>query len=446
VSSSNSSTPTGDVGAWRVTESSPVDRASVEYIVSNASIAEAWKKVRSNKGAPGVDGISIEAFPKWGRPKWKLTKKQLLDGTYEPKAALRVEIPKESGGVRLLGIPCVLDRVLMQAIAKVLGRQFNPTFSDNSYGYMPGRSVQQAARQAQAYYQQGYTYQITLDLEKFFDTVNHDVLMHRVARRVKNKGLLKLLGRFLRAGVVVNGRLQPTRQGVPQGSPVSPVLSNILLDDLDKELETRGHKFVRYADDLAIFVKSKRAGERVLASVSRYLERKLKVKVNQAKSYVKPVKESAVLGFEIHRKKLRTLDSKVNAFQRELKHIARRCPGISIASRIKRLKEYVQGWMAHYGCGLKYDDGVKLDGWIRRRLRMCYWKQWRRPRRRIRELIKLGVKKREAIRLGLSRKSYWRLSKTMGTNSGLSNAHFKEIGLISVRELWCKIHHPATAR
>ena len=446
MSSSNSSTPSGELGAWRVMEPPPVDFASVEYIVSNASIAEAWKKVRSNNGAPGVDGISIGKFPKWGRPQWNDIKKQLLDGSYVPSPALRVEIPKESGGVRLLGIPCVLDRVLMQAIAKVLGREFNPTFSDNSYGYMPGRSVQQAARQAQAYFQQGYIYQITLDLEKFFDTVNHDVLMHRVARRVKNKDLLKLLGRFLRAGVVINGRLHPTGKGVPQGSPVSPVLSNILLDDLDKELENRGHKFVRYADDLAIFVKSKRAGERVLASVSRYLERKLKVKVNQAKSDVKPVKESAVLGFEIHRKKLRTLDSKVKASQRELKHITRRCPGISIASRIKRLKEYVQGWMAHYGCGLKYDDAVKLDGWIRRRLRMCYWKQWRRPRRRIRELIKLGVKTRDAIRLGLSRKSYWRLSKTMGTNSGLSNAHFNEIGLISVRELWCKIHHPATAR
>ena len=184
----------------------------------------------------------------------------------------------------------------------------------------------------------------------------------------------------------------------------------------------------------------------MLASVSRYLERKLKVKVNQAKSYVKPVKESSVLGFEIHRKKLRTLDSKVKAFQRELKHITRRCPGISIAARIARLKQYIQGWMAHYGCGLAYNDAVKLDGWIRRRLRMAYWKQWRRPRRRIRALIKLGVKKLEAIKLGLSRKSYWRLSKTLATNSGLSNAHFKEIGLISVRELWCKIHHPATAR
>jgi len=446
MSSDRSPTPTGDLDARRVMEPSPIDFASVEYIASNACIAEAWKKVRANKGAPGVDRISIKAFPKWVRPKWKLTRKQLLDGAYQPQPALRVEIPKETGGVRLLGIPCVLDRVIMQSIAKELGSIFNPIFSNYSYGYLPGRSVQQAARQAQVYYRQGYTYQITLDLEKFFDTVNHDVLMERVGRRVKNKGLLKLLGRFLRAGVEVEGRLQPTRKGVPQGSPVSPVLSNILLDDLDKELEARGHKFVRYADDLAVFVKSKRAGERVLASVSHYLETKLKVKVNQTKSYVKPVKQSAVLGFEIHRKKLRALDCKVKGFQRELKHITRRCPGISIAARISRLKCYIQGWMAHYGCGLTYNDAVKLDGWIRRRLRMAYWKQWRRPRRRIRALIKLGVKKREAISIGLSRKSYWRLSKTLATNSGLSNAHFKEIGLISVRELWCKIHHPATAR
>jgi RNA-directed DNA polymerase len=200
------------------------------------------------------------------------------------------------------------------------------------------------------------------------------------------------------------------------------------------------------ADDLAIFVKSKRAGERVMASISQYLERKLKVKVNQAKSKVSQVKESSVLGFEIHHKKLRTLDCKVRKFKHELKLITRRCPGISIKSRIIRLKQYAQGWMAHYGCGLKYNDAVALDGWIRRRLRMCYWKQWRRPRRRIRELIKLGVNKREAIHLGISRKSYWRLSKTLATNSGLSNAHFKEIGLISLRTLWCKIHHPATAR
>lgn len=446
MSSSDSLTPTGDLGAWRVTEPPPFDFASVEYLVSNASIAEAWKKVRSNKGAPGVDGISIWRFPKWGRPQWNGIKKQVMAGTYRPSPALRVEIPKETGGVRRLGIPCVMDRMLMQAIAQIFGDIFNPTFSSYSFGYRPNRSVQQAARCAQAYYRQGYRFQIDIDLEKFFDTVDHDILMDRVARKVKNKGLLKLLGRFLRSGVMVDGRLQPTKKGVPQGSPVSPILSNILLDDLDKELEARGHKFIRYADDLAIFVKSKRAGERVMASISRYLEQKLKVKVNQAKSKVSPVKESSVLGFEIHHKKLRTLDIKVRKFKHELKLITRRCPGITIESRVIRLKQYAQGWMAHYGCGLKYNDAVALDGWIRRRLRMCYWKQWRRPRRRIRELIKLGVNKREAIRLGLSRKSYWRLSKTLATNSGLSNAHFEEIGLISLRTLWCKIHHPATAR
>ena len=201
-----------------------------------------------------------------------------------------------------------------------------------------------------------------------------------------------------------------------------------------------------WATRLAIFVKSKRAGERVLASVGQYLERKLKVKVNKAKSKVSKVKDSSVLGFKIHAKKLKTLDSKVQGFKRELKHITRRCPGISIRSRIYRLKQYVQGWMAHYGCGLKYDDAVELDGWIRRRLRMCYWKQWRRPRRRIRELLKPGVAKHDAISLGLSRKSYWRLSKTLATNAGLNNAHFDKIGLISMRTLWCKIHHPATAR
>jgi len=334
----------------------------------------------------------------------------------------------------------------MQSIAQILGDMFNPTFSLHSYGYMPGRSVRQAALQAQGFYQQGYTYQVDIDLAKFFDTVNHDILMDRIGRKVKDKGLMKLLGSFQRAGVVVNGRLQATRLGVPQGRPVSPILSNILLDELDAELEGRGHRFVRYADDMAIFVKSKRAGERVLASISRFLEQKLKVKVNKAKSKVSRVKDSSVLGFKVHGKKLKTLDSKVKIFKRKLKRITRRCSGISIDSRIIDLKQYIQGWMAHYGCGLKYNDAVELDGWIRRRLRMCYWKQWRRPKRRIGQLIRLGVNKREAISVGLSRKSYWRMSKTLATNCGLSNAHFEEIGLISIRTLWCKIHHPATAR
>ena len=347
MSFDNSQTPTGELNIRRVMNPSYADLASVEYIVSNTCIAEAWKKVRANKGAPGVDKISIKDFPKWGRPKWKIIRNQVETGNYQPMPARRVEIPKESGGIRLLGIPCVLDRVFMQSIARVLSDMFNPTFSLHSYGYMPGRSVRQAALQAQGFYQQGYIYQIDIDLEKFFDTVNHDILMDRIGRKVKDKELMELLGRFLRAGVVVDGRLQATQLGVPQGSPVSPILSNILLDELDAELEARGHKFVRYADDVAIFVKSKRAGERVLASISRFLERKLKVKVNKAKSKVSHVKDSSVLGFKIHGKKLKTLDSKVKKFKHKLKRITRRCPGMSIASRIIDLKQYIQGWMAH---------------------------------------------------------------------------------------------------
>ena len=446
MSSGFQETPNGEIGAGRIAEQPLIDLASVEHIVSMASVAEAWKKVKSNKGAPGVDGISIEKFPKWGRPKWKLTKESLLAGTFRPRPALRVEIPKESGGVRKLGIPCVLERVIMQSIAKVFESLFNTNFSDFSYGYRPGRSVQQAARQAQSFYQQGYKWQIDIDLEKFFDTVNHDVLMERVARKVRNKGLLKLIGSFLRAGVEVDGRLQETGKWVPQGSPLSPILSNILLDDLDKELEKRGHRFVRYADDLAIFVKSERAGNRVMESITNYLEKKLKVTVNRKKSKVSKVRESAVLGFHIHFKKLRTTEPKVRKFKAKLKLISRRCPGISIESRYTELRKYIQGWMSHYGCGLKFDTAAMLDGWIRRRIRMCYWKQWRKPRKRIRELIKRGVRKKEAINMGLSRKSYWRLSKTLATNCGLSNATLEKEGLISIRVLWCKVHHPATAR
>jgi RNA-directed DNA polymerase len=334
----------------------------------------------------------------------------------------------------------------MQSMSGYLGYVFNSTFSNFSYGYRPGCSVRMAAEQAQAFYREGRTFQVDIDLEKFFDTVNHDALMERVKRKVKDKGFLQLLGKYLRAGVEIDGRLHPTKCGVPQGSPVSPILSNILLDDLDKELEARGHKFIRYADDLAIFVKSKRAGERVMASMTQYLESKLKVKVNKGKSKVSTVKETSVLGFQIHLKKLRALERKVTKFKAELKQITRRCPGISMEMRIKTLREYAQGWMAHYGIGMKYNDVVEFDGWVRRRLRMCYWKQWRKPRKRIRELMKLGTKKMDAISLGISRKSYWRLSRTLGTHMGLTNQHFKDIGVLSLRDQWCRIHYPDTSR
>lgn len=446
VSSSMPQTPSGELATGRVASPALSGLPLVKYITSKGCIAGAWKKVKSNKGAPGIDGISVETFRKWIRPRWERIHKKLIDGSFEPMPVLRVEIPKESGGVRKLGIPRILDRVIMQSMSNVLTYEFNSTFSDSSFGYRPGCSVRMAVEQAQQYYKKGYKFQVDIDLEKFFDTVNHDVLMDKVKRKIKDKDFLKLLGKFLRAGVVVDGRLQPTRKGVPQGSPVSPILSNILLDDLDKELEKREHKFIRYADDLAVYVKSKRAGERVLASLTKFLERKLKVKVNTGKSRVSKVKDATTLGFHIHQKKLRAADVKVSKFKAELKHITRRCPGISIESRLFNLRKYAQGWMGHYGIGLRYDDAVEFDGWLRRRFRMCYWKQWKQPRKRIRELLKLGVKQQDAIYLGISRKSYWRLSKTLGTHSGLTNQYFNSIGLYSLRDQWCRIHYPGTPR
>jgi RNA-directed DNA polymerase len=286
---------------------------------------------------------------------------------------------------------------------------------------------------------------VDIDLEKFFDTVDHDVLMNRVARKVRDKGLLRLIGKYLRAGVVVDGRLAQTVRGVPQGGPLSPLLSNILLDDLDKELERRKHRFARYADDCIILVKSKRAGNRVMNGITRYLE-KLKVRVNRDKSNVVPVQESSFLGFTFKGKKLTVTVKAVKAFKQRVRRLTGRSWGISMQYRYGQLRLYVRGWMNYFGIGMRYTDIMELDHWLRRRIRMCYLKQWGRARRRIGELIKRGSPKYQAILTGLSRKGYWRLAKTYASNCGLSKAYLEKEGLVSLRTLWIKIHYPATAR
>ena len=270
----------------RVMEDRPLEPVTVEHVVKRDNMLEAWKQVKANKGAPGIDGITIEEFTEYAHENWKGIKASLLDGTYKPAPVKRVEIPKDNGGTRNLGIPVVMDRVIQQAICQVLNPVFDPHFSESSFGFRPGRSAHQAVKKVLQLIQSRYAYAVDIDLEKFFDTVNHDVLMNRVSRRVCDKGILCLIGKYLRAGVVVNGRLNETSKGVPQGGPLSPLLSNILLDDLDKELEKRGHQFARYADDLIILVKSKRAAFRVMESISRFLEKVLKVKVNRDKSKV----------------------------------------------------------------------------------------------------------------------------------------------------------------
>jgi RNA-directed DNA polymerase len=353
-----------------------------------------------------------------------------------------VEIPKEGGGTRPLGIPTVLDRAIQQAISQALTPVFGPFFSHDSYGFRPHRSAHQAIRKVEK--DEGYRIAVKLDLEKFFDTVDHDTLMNRVARRVKDKGLLRLIGKYLRAGVVVNGRLAKTVKGIPQGGPLSPLLSNILLDDLDKELERRNHRFARYADSI-ILVKSQRAGARVMASITRYLE-KLKVKVNPEKSKVVRVQKSSFLGFTFKGKKPVATVKAVTTFKHRLRRLTGRSWGISMKNRYERIALYVRGWMNYFGIGMKYSDIMELDHWLRRRIRMCYLKQWGRARKRIGELIKLGAPKQQAILTGLSRKGYWHLAKTYATNCGLSKEYLQNQGLVSLRTLWVGIHYPATAR
>jgi RNA-directed DNA polymerase len=417
---------------------------SVAQVLEKENLQKAWKQVKANKGAPGVDNITIEEFPEYALRHWEGIKTALLEGTYQPSPVKRVEIPKDSGGTRPLGISTVLDRVIQQAISQVLTPVFDPHFSEYSYGFRPNRSAHQAVRKVEGDLRQGYRYAVDIDLDKFFDSVVFDVLMSRVARRVKDKGLLRLIGKYLRAGVVVNGRLVRTVRGVPQGSPLSPLLSNILLDDFDKELERRQHRFARYADDGVILVKSQRAGERVMASITRYLE-KLKVKVNTDKSKVVRVLDCSFLGFTFKGRKVTATVKAIMGFKRRVRRLTGRSWGISMSDRYGHIQTYVRGWMNYFGIGVRYTEAVELDHWLRRRIRMCYLKQWGGSKR-IGELIRLGSPKHQAILTGLSRKGYWHLAKTYAANCGLSKEYLEGQGLVSLRTLWIGIHYPAKAR
>lgn len=418
----------------------------LEQILSHENMLSAWKRVKANKGAPGVDGIIIEEFPALTRDKWVGIRESLMDNTYHPSPVLRVNIPKPAGGYRPLGIPTVQDRLIQQAVAQVLVPIFDPGFSEFSFGFRPGLSAHDAVRKVREYISDGYKVAVDMDLSKFFDTVNHDVLMCRVARKVRDKQVLKLIGKYLRAGVKVDGRLQKTRKGVPQGGPLSPILANILLDDLDKELEKRGHRFVRYADDFVVLVKSQRAGERVMQSIRRFLEHRLKLKINEEKSSVNPTNLIEFLGFTFKGSRIYWSEEALQEFKRRIRLMTGRSWFVSMDYRLKRLAQYIRGWMNYYGISEYYRPIPELDHWLRRRLRMCYWKQWRFCRTKVRNLVKLGISLKPAIQVGMSRKGYWRLSRTLATQCGMNNQWLKEQGLVSIKELWVNIHYPATAR
>ena len=438
--SPSATSPTGGAEARRVVTQPALHDDLMERIVDRANMRRAWKRVKANKGAPGSDGMTLEDFPTFARSHWSAVRQDLLDGTYQPQPVRRVSIPKPNGGERWLGIPSVVDRVIQQAIGQVLTPIFDPGFSESSFGFRPGRSAHGAVRQVQRTIGEGYRFAVDLDLEQFFDRVNHDVLMARVARKVRDKCLLGLIGRYLRAGVLVGDIIQATELGTPQGGPLSPLLANILLDDLDKELERRGYRFARYADDLLILVKSPRTGERVKASVTRYLTRELKLAVNEQKSRVVKTNDCEFLGFTFRGTKLRWSDQAFADFKHNVRKLTGRSWGVSMAYRLDRLARYVRGWMNYFGISDYYRPIPEIDAWLRRRIRMCYWKQWRWVRTKVRNLLALGTNKRQAILTALSSKSYWHLSKTLATQTGMTNAWLTSHGLISVRALWMRAH------
>jgi RNA-directed DNA polymerase len=413
----------------------------MEAVVSRSNMERAWAQVRSNRGAPGPDGITVDEFTTWARPQWESIVQQLLDGTYRPGPVRRVTIDKPDGGERQLGIPNVLDRLIQQAIQQVLTPLFDPGFSASSHGFRPQRSAHGAAKQVQQTIRKGYRFIVDMDLSKFFDRVQHDVLMSRIARKVIDKRVLGLIGKYLRAGVVVEGVLHATTEGTPQGGPLSPLLANILLDDLDKELEHRGLPFVRYADDFVIFTKSPRSAQRVFASVSRYLTDHLRLVVNQEKSRVVDADGVEFLGFVFkgRRATINVSSKNVSKFKRRIKELTGRSWGVSMERRLSELRSYLRGWAGYFGLAAQLKLFDRLDQWIRRRLRMCYWKRWRYPRTRSRELMRLGVSRRQAIRHGKSRKGYWHMAKTIASGVGMTNKWLQEQGLVSLKSLWASL-------
>ena len=406
-----------------------------------ANLVQAWRQVKSNKGAPGIDGITIDAYPDFAKQRWATVRQALLDGTYRPSPVLRKAIEKPDGGERLLGIPTVQDRVIQQAIAQVLSPVFDPKFSESSVGFRPGRSAHDGVRQVKQSIKDGYQYAVDVDLSKFFDTVNHDVLMSRVARKIQDKRLLKLIGSYLRAGVAIEGHCYPTTVGVPQGGALSPLLSNIVLDDLDRELEKRGHRFTRYADDFVILVGSERAGQRVMNSITRFLERKLKLKVNTEKSKVVKSTQCEFLGFTFTGKKIRWTDKTLHRFKQKILRLTGRSWGVSMPYRLRKLAEYIRGWMGYFQLSEFYRPFPLLDQWVRRRIRCCFIKQWRKAKTKVVNLIKLGVDRIKAASIGASSKGYYRLSRTYAVQLGLSDKYLAEIGLVSMKDLWVKFHH-----
>ena len=408
----------------------------MEAVVAADNMRRALKRVKANKGSPGIDGMKISEMTDYLKEHWPRICKELLEGRYQPQPVKRVEIPKPDGGVRQLGIPTVVDRLIQQAILQVMDPLYDPGFSSSSYGFRPGKSAHQALEAAKGHVVEGRDWVVDLDLEKFFDRVNHDLLMSRLAKRIADKRLLRLIRRYLEAGVMLNGVVVGREEGTPQGGPLSPLLANILLDDLDKELERRGQAFCRYADDCNIYVRSQRAGERVMASVTRYLETKLKLKVNRDKSAVDRPFRRKFLGFSLRKRNgevaLSIAPKSKKRFMDNVRRITKRNRGVSLVRVISELRTYTDGWVAYFWRARTPSVFSREDEWIRRRLRCYQWKLWKRPRNRGRQLRKAGVGPWLAWGVAYNGQGPWRIAGCPAMTRALSNEKLRQLGYHSL--------------
>lgn len=415
-----------------------------EAVIARENMQTALKRVESNKGAAGIDGMKVSDLRGYLKAHWLEMRATLESGKYQPSPVRRVEIPKPDGGVRQLGIPTVLDRLIQQAIAQELTPMFEEVFSPHSYGFRPGRSAHQAIQKSQEYIREGYDWVVDIDLEKFFDRVNHDMLMARVARVVKDKRVLKLIRTYLKSGVMVNGVVMETEEGTPQGGPLSPLLSNLMLNDLDRELEERGHKFVRYADDCNIYVKTERAGERVLKSVKQYLEKKLKLKVNPKKSKVERATRAKFLGFSFWKRKgevyIRLAKRTKERFAEKICRLTKRTRSGKMEDIVSEVNRYTRGWIGYFRLATTPSVYQGLDEWIRRRLRQMQWKRWKRGTTRYRELVRLGVPRERAAH-GAGGTSPWRMSHSPIIHEALNNAYWRSTGLESITERYNQLRY-----
>jgi RNA-directed DNA polymerase len=420
------------------------DGALLEEVLRRDNVLAAYQRVRTNGGAPGVDGITVDELMAYCQKHWTRIREELLNEAYQPQPVRKVDIAKPDGGVRTLGIPTVLDRMIQQALLQTLEPIVDPTFSDGSYGYRPGRSAQQAVVRARDHIAAGYRWIVDLDIEKFFDRVNHDVLMARVARRVKDKRVLRLIRRYLQAGLMEGGLVSPRAEGTPQGGPLSPLLSNILLDELDRELERRGHRFVRYADDCNVYVQSKAAGERVIASLEQFLWKRLRLKINRSKSAVARPWERKFLGYSVtnHREtKLKVSPESIRRLKNKLRQEFRRARGRNIGRFVGELTPLIRGWVAYYRLSDVRISFADLDQWLRRKFRATFWRQWKRPGTRFKKLMHYGLDEARAAASAFNGFGPWWNAGASHMNTAIPTAMLRRMGLVSFVELHHRFHN-----